>query len=173
MIKELKIYPAASCDLLTGAAEKSLDIFFDLSSTIAPYAPMVVVTVVTANTPAIIQLSIVKRAPSVTKLSRFLTINVSQKQNIKRYYYKTPRREKNTEVLSLKYSFRLRLIRFVITVIYAPSSLISFPVILTKASSILPLMTSNPVIRFSTLFTSGSASIVLPTDIKYVPPDIE
>src|SRR5665647_2042017 len=32
IIKELKIYPAASCDLLTGADEKSLDIFLDLSS---------------------------------------------------------------------------------------------------------------------------------------------
>jgi len=46
------------------------------------------------------------------------------------------------------------------------------PVIFTKASSMLPLITSKPDIRLSALFTSGRESRVFETWIIKAPPRI-
>ena len=59
MVTALMTYPPARLPRRTGVTEKSLYIFLDLSSTITPNAPIVVVTDVTASRPAIIHESII------------------------------------------------------------------------------------------------------------------
>ncbi|MNE76204.1 hypothetical protein D3C80_1724300 [compost metagenome] len=107
MRKALITYPPAMLRLLTGEELKSLIIFFSRSLTSVPKAPMVVVTDVTANSPAIIQLSIRKR---IFAMSLYSLVHTSPKNKAYRpIIINTASNEKNTVLLSLKKRRRFRL----------------------------------------------------------------
>ena len=106
------IYPPAIELLEIGEQRKSFSIFLALSSTITPNAPKVVEIEVTARIPTISQLSIRNFVPSILipeTLSKLFTSWLPRKNAYKPITIKTASKEKNTELLSLKKSFKFLL----------------------------------------------------------------
>ena len=90
----------------------SLMIFLDLSSTIVPNAPIVVVTEVTAMRPATIQRSIRFRALGTSDMP--LDQTSPRKSAYMPMMMNTDSSEKNTDALSLKKTRRLRFVKLII-----------------------------------------------------------
>ncbi|MPM34996.1 hypothetical protein SDC9_81586 [bioreactor metagenome] len=112
MMNALRMYPPAILARESGADWMSLMIFLDLSSTIVPNAPIVVVTDVTASRPATIQLSMRKRTPA---RSDMLLVQTSPRNSAYMpMMMNTDRSEKNTLDLSLKNTRRLRFVKLII-----------------------------------------------------------
>ena len=91
-----------------GDTVKSLTIFFARSSTMMPNAPSVDVMEITARIPAMIQLFIRKSIPSTSSMPPVI---VSPRNTAySAMMINTASREKNTELLSLKNTFKLRFV---------------------------------------------------------------